>query len=111
MHVYILLKPSKYLQVAVPENSGNVTSPRTENTSLSSKMKRMLSSPKVTRGKAAPSPNKTFGKYNLILILSQDFIIKVIFHRYYNNKSNKAIALWESFKCILVSKLSDSMYN
>lgn len=58
--------PLKYLQVAcIPDSlsSTNVTSPRSENnnTSLSSKMKRMLSSPKVTRGKAAPSPNKTFG--------------------------------------------------
>eukprot|EP00111_Clytia_hemisphaerica_P004629 TCONS_00013291-protein len=57
--------PSKYLQVGLPESNhanGNVTSPRNDSsTSLSSKMKRMLSSPKVTRGKAAPSPNRTFG--------------------------------------------------
>ena len=63
--LFFYFQPSKFLQVATPESihsSGNVTSPRTENsTSLSSKMKRMLSSPKVTRGKAPPSANKTFG--------------------------------------------------
>lgn len=53
--------PSKHLQVAIPDYAGIITSPRSDSTSLSSKMKKILSSPKVKRGQSQTSPNKTFG--------------------------------------------------
>ena len=49
----------------MPDFSGggsNFISQRSESKTLTSKMRKILASPKVMKGKSIPSPNKTFGK-------------------------------------------------
>ena len=51
----------------MPDFSGggsNFISQRSESKTLTSKMRKILASPKVVKGKSIPSPNKTFGKYS-----------------------------------------------